>query len=29
LSDRCHLLTAKARDRGLKIKYDFMMEVFG
>jgi predicted ferric reductase len=29
LSDRCHMLTAKARDNGLKIKYEFMMEVFG
>ena len=29
LSDRCHLLTAKARDRGLKIRYDFLLEVFG
>ncbi|KAM0717134.1 hypothetical protein Q7P37_006986 [Cladosporium fusiforme] len=29
LSDSCHLLTAKARDQGMRIKYDFMMEVFG
>ncbi|OQO12894.1 hypothetical protein B0A48_02358 [Cryoendolithus antarcticus] len=29
LSDRCHLLTAKARDMGIKIRYDFLMEVFG
>ncbi|CAK1365737.1 unnamed protein product [Cercospora beticola] len=29
LSDRCHELTAKARDMGLKIRYDFLMEVFG
>ncbi|KAI6803182.1 hypothetical protein KC363_g2086 [Hortaea werneckii] len=29
LSDKCHELTARARDRGLKIRYDFLMEVFG
>lgn len=29
LSDQCHQLTAQARDMGLKIRYDFLMEVFG
>ncbi|KAF2716953.1 hypothetical protein K431DRAFT_277881 [Polychaeton citri CBS 116435] len=29
LSDRCHIVTARARDMGLKIRYDFLMEVFG
>ncbi len=29
LSDECHMLTAKARDMGLKIRYDFLIEVFG
>ncbi|KAF2171030.1 hypothetical protein M409DRAFT_19003 [Zasmidium cellare ATCC 36951] len=29
LSDKCHELTAKARDMGLRIRYDFLMEVFG
>ncbi|KAI5364869.1 Putative EF-hand domain, ferric reductase, NAD binding domain, riboflavin synthase-like beta-barrel [Septoria linicola] len=28
LSDQCHQLTAKARHMGLKIRYDFLMEVF-
>ncbi|KAK3112393.1 hypothetical protein LTR53_011389 [Teratosphaeriaceae sp. CCFEE 6253] len=29
LSDSCHRLTSKARDMGLRIRYDFLMEVFG
>lgn len=29
LSDKCHMLTAEARARGLKIRYDFLLEVFG
>ncbi|SMY27133.1 unnamed protein product [Zymoseptoria tritici ST99CH_1A5] len=29
LSDACHELTARARHEGLKIRYDFLMEVFG
>ncbi|KXS98697.1 hypothetical protein AC578_1255 [Pseudocercospora eumusae] len=29
LADRCHELTAKTRDMGLRIRYDFLMEVFG
>ncbi|KAK3632211.1 hypothetical protein LTR22_020724 [Elasticomyces elasticus] len=29
LSDKCHMLTTKARAMGLKIRYDFLMEVFG
>ncbi|KAK4622044.1 hypothetical protein CLAFUW4_06627 [Fulvia fulva] len=29
LADKCHELTAKARDMGLRIRYDFLMEVFG
>lgn len=29
LSDKCHMLTAEARTRGLKIRYDFLIEVFG
>ncbi|KAK5170223.1 uncharacterized protein LTR77_004809 [Saxophila tyrrhenica] len=29
LSDKCHMLTAKARAMGLRIRYDFLIEVFG
>ena len=29
LSDKCHMLTVKARAMGLKIRYDFLLEVFG
>ena len=29
LSDQCHMLTAKARNMDLKIRYDFLLEVFG
>jgi respiratory burst oxidase len=29
LADRCHVLTVKARALGLKIRYDFLIEVFG
>ncbi|KAK4555649.1 hypothetical protein LTR86_007402 [Recurvomyces mirabilis] len=29
LSDKAHMLTAKARDMGLRLRYDFLMEVFG
>ncbi|KAK3675150.1 hypothetical protein LTR78_005084 [Recurvomyces mirabilis] len=29
LSDKAHMLTAKARDMGLHLRYDFLMEVFG
>ena len=29
LSDQCHMLTARARNLGLKTRYDFLMEVFG
>lgn len=29
LYDRCQMLTARARHLGLKVRYDFMIEVFG
>ncbi|EMC91977.1 hypothetical protein BAUCODRAFT_117170 [Baudoinia panamericana UAMH 10762] len=29
LSDKCHSLTTRARHMGLRIRYDFLMEVFG
>jgi len=29
LSDKCHMLTAQARNMDLKIRYDFLIEVFG
>ena len=29
LADACHNLTAKGREMGLRIRYDFLMEVFG
>jgi hypothetical protein len=29
LADKCHILTAEARAMGLRIRYDFLLEVFG
>ena len=29
IADQCNILTARARQEGRKIKYHFMMEVFG
>lgn len=29
LSDTCHELTVRAKGEGLRIRYDFLMEVFG
>ncbi|GAB7365695.1 hypothetical protein MBLNU230_g7034t1 [Neophaeotheca triangularis] len=29
LSDKCHMLTARARHEGRRVRYDFLIEVFG